>query len=209
VHLDPQKVIAVLEKVRVVREHLAKYCHKPQNHLLSIMDLHWAVEDIYQLKIEMWEVSYDAIYSQGTIERWKDNRARILIRSDQSDFDRRFTTVKELSHIIIDEKDDWSIFGVETIKGLVTEWRFTIENNGGLNNPTRPLQSELLAVLAAIELMYPFEFREADIEKLNQNQTSITKIALTHEAPEHCIEDALRQHGQIEAYWKSAGGHIF
>jgi hypothetical protein len=207
--LDPDKVIAVLQKVRVVREHLAKNCQKPQNHLLSIMDLHWAVEDIYNLKIEMWEVSYEATYSQGTVERYASDRARIFIRSDQTDFDRRFTTVKELSHIIIDEKDDWSIHGVDTIKGLVTEWRFTIEDQSAKGSPAKPLQSELLAVLAAIELMYPFEFRATDIDKLNHNLTSIAKIALTHESPEHCIEDALRQHDQIASYWLRAGGHNF
>lgn len=192
--IDDEKITAVLQKTRVVREHLAKICAKPQGPVLRIMDLHWAVEDIYQLKIEMLKVSFEAEHMRGMLERYSNDTARILVRANQPPEMIRFVAVKELCHLIIDEKDDWSHIGTETIKELLKEWELAAKDGVGLKCPPNALQSEFLAEIAAMELIYPFEFRDPDLAKLEGRQTTIAKIALEHKAPAFGIEQALEHH---------------
>jgi hypothetical protein len=200
--LDPDKLTAVLNKVRVIREHMAKgYCEP--GPILSVMDLHWAVGDAYDLEIEMLEVSFDGTNFRGKVERYSGKRARILVRAEQSPSFMRFVTVKELSHLMNDEEDDWSSLGVETITNLMKEWEMCADGGDGHKNPANPLQSEALAEIGAIELMYPFEFREADIAKLAAGTTTIEAIALEHEAPSYAIEQALGHHETFKACWKA------
>lgn len=202
-NIDNNKLVAVLNKVRVVREHLQKNCQSPQGPVLSIEDLHWAIEDIYALKIEKFDVSFDGEHVRGNVERYSDNRARIFIRASQPDDEKRLAAVKELSHIMIDEHDDWSTKGVETITGLLTERKLVAENGVGHKNPTNPIQSELLAYVAAVELMYPHDYRDTDIKKLEASETSIAKIALEHDVPAYAIEFALRNNAILKPCWET------
>jgi hypothetical protein len=199
--LEGDKIKAVLNKVRIVREHLARHCPAPQGLVLSVMDLHWAIEEVYGLKVEMVEVSFAGEHFVGTVERYADNRARILVKSEQSEAFRRFVAVKELAHLIIDESDDWSTLGSDTVNHLMTEWKLVASNGYGHDEPSNPLQSEFLAEIAATELMYPFCYRDSDAKKLELLETNVTKIALQHEAPAYAIDQALRHHDVLTAVW--------
>ena len=200
--LDPEKLTAVLNKVRVIREHMAQG-HCEPGVVLSVMDLHWAVGDAYNLEIEMLEVSFDGTNFRGKVERYEGNRARILVRAQQPPTFMRFVAVKELTHLMNDEEDDWSSLGVETISSLMKEWELCAEGGEGVEDPANPLQSEALAEIGAIELMYPFEYREDDVKKLQEGTTTIEAIALEHEAPSYAIEQALAHHETFKAYWKA------
>lgn len=198
--LDPQKLTAALNKVRVIREHMAAGFCAP-GPVLSVMDLQWAVGDAYALNIEMLEVSFDGQHFRGKVERYTGNRARILVRAQQSPEFMRFVSVKELCHLMNDEEDDWSAIGTETISNLLREWEMCLNDGVGHADPVNPLQSEYLAEIGAIELLYPFEFREADLVKLASGETTIAKIALEHEAPAYAIEQALAHHETFKKYW--------
>jgi hypothetical protein len=200
--LDPEKLTAVLNKVRVIREHMAQG-HCQPGPVLSVMDLHWAVSDAYELKIDMVEVSFDGTHFRGKVERYTNDTARILIRAQQSPAFMRFVAVKELCHLMNDEHDDWSSLGVETISGLMRDWAVCAAGGGGVPDPGNPLQSESLAEIGAIELMYPFEYREADLKKLQAGATTIEAIALEHEAPSYAIEQALKHHEIFAEFWNA------
>ncbi len=171
--------------------------------MLSVMDFHWAVQDIYGLEIEMLKVSFSADHLRGKVERYSNNKARVLVRASQSPEFLRFVAVKELCHLMNDEEDDWSAAGVETITGLLKEWELRRENGTGDLDPTDPLMSEILAEIAAIEMMYPREFRANDIAKIAAKQTTTQKIALTHELPPYAIELAHRHHDILEQCWSA------
>lgn len=196
----------VIDKVRVLREHL-KHCPHPCEPALNPDDLHWAVQDVYKLDIEILEVPFAAEHTGGTVERYRD-RAKILIRSDLPVSMKRFIAVKELAHIAVDSEDDWSTSGVETIKSLLTEWELVEKNGDGHLNPERPLASELLAEIAAIEMMYPFEYRGSDLEKLQRGETSFTKIALEHDMPEFAVETALHHHETLSKVWQAVNASL-
>lgn len=176
--------------------------------VLSVMNLHWAVQDIYGLKVEMFEVSFKAEFVGGNSERYDGVRARILVNSNLRHELKRFVAVKELCHLMNDEEDEWSTMGVETIRGLMKERELSRNNGDGHPEPSPALQSEMLAMVGAIELIYPYEFRDADMAKLAAEETTIARIALEHEAPAHIIEQALEHHAFFTESWDAIEGAL-
>ena len=168
---------------------------------MNLADLHCAVEDICGKKIEVLEVWFEGHHLRGKTERFKDNKARVLIRSKQADDEKRLAVVKELSHILLDGDQDASTDGVETIRGLLQEWHLVRGNGIGHIDPTKPLVSEVMAHVAALELLYSDEYREADIEKLGDDRKTLKQIALEHEIPAYAVQQALDQHKDLKDFW--------
>jgi hypothetical protein len=161
------------------------------------MDLHYVVEEVYGLKIEIIEVYFSATYLRGKTERYTDNRARVLVRSNMSEQDKRLATVKELCHLALDEKDDWSSDGAGMLEALIADCQ------GVVLPPEQakatPLESEAIALLAAGELMYPSEFRDNDAAKVVAKEVTVSAIAIQHDVPPFVVEQALRQESRYKA----------
>jgi Zn-dependent peptidase ImmA (M78 family) len=139
---------------------------------------------MYKLPITIYGVSFDADYTRGMLLRFND-RAVVYVRHQLESDWRRFTAVKEVCHIILDEQEDWSTDGVQTIADLQND--LTLERELGKATS----QSETLAELAAIELMYPWECRMADLKKLANGETTEIKIALEQRMPPAMVSRAL------------------
>ena len=58
---------------------------------------------------------------------------------------------------------------------------------------TQPLGPKKLAVIAAIELLYPHEFRAADVHLIADRKTTQKAIALRFHVPEYVIGSALHR----------------
>lgn len=198
--LEEEKIAQVFNCVTAVVDYMRNFMHEPAGLILSIDALKEAVEKVCDIQVEMHEVTFIGEHVGGTTERYDDKRARILVKSGQSPEMMRLIATKELCHVLIDEADSWSTNGAETIRGLLREWE--LNKNGDHTSPASPLQSEMLAEIAAIELLYPFEFRESDLRKLANNETTVSKIALDHEAPAWSIDQALTHHETFEQCWK-------
>jgi hypothetical protein len=152
-----------------------------------------------QVKVEKHEVAFEGEYLRGLVERYK-NRARILIRAGQGEEWMRITTAKELCHIAIDEEEDWSPLGHQTIQSLLLEDH--LDNQNEEAQKARKMadataQSEKLAVIAAIELMYPHEFRDDDVGSIAKRKTTQKAIALRYHVPEYVVGSALHP-GRLE-----------
>lgn len=178
----------VLRKVGVVREQLALLCVAPPGPVLSVMDLHYVVEQVYGLSIEMKDVDFQAVYLRGHVERYP-NKAFIRVRANLSEYDKRLVTVKELSHLIVDEKDDWSGDAVATLEGLIEESRAIVALEH--KKVASHLESEGLALLAAVELLYPWEYRQADQARIDADEATLSSIALEHQVPAYVVDEAL------------------
>lgn len=140
------------------------------------------------------------------LERYENGTANVFIREKQDDdakingFWLRFIAAKEIAHLAIDEKEDWSNDGAETLDELIKEHEID------RGSPAKEgIQSEVLAEIAAIELLYPMEFRQADIDK----GTSHSELAATHEVPQYVIQRALTPNHmkRARAIWNEIGGH--
>jgi hypothetical protein len=201
--LQEEKIAQVFNCVSAVRDYMRVQMHEQPSLVLSVDALKEAVENVFGVNIAMFEVTFTGEYVGGTIERYSDKTARILVKSRQSPEMMRFIATKELCHVMIDNAESWSIKGADTIRGLLREWELCQENGDGHKDPANPLQSEMLAEIGAMELIYPFEYRETDIAKLGSQQTTVTKIALDHEAPEWVIDQAISHHESFAACWSA------
>jgi Zn-dependent peptidase ImmA (M78 family) len=182
--IDREKAENAFRKVKFVREHYRAYILAPNMNVLSVEDLISVVASMYNTEIVRREVEFEAEFIRGMLLRYPD-RAEIFVRRNLDNDLKRFTTVKEVCHIFLDEKEDWSPDGVQTITDLKND----IILDDELAKPTS--QSETVAELAAMELMYPYECRAGDKAGVANGQQSISKIALHHKMPSAWVERAL------------------
>jgi Zn-dependent peptidase ImmA (M78 family) len=204
-----EKIAACLTKVEEVREYFRMYCVEPMGPVLNLANLHYAIQDICGVEISVNEVSFESRHLRGTTERYQvDGKkfAKVYIQSEQLDAGKRLTVAKELCHILVDCEGDWSTDGVETIRSLLQDMRLFRDNGVGDEAPSDPLVSEAMAHIAAIELLYPDEYRDADAAKLESRQKTIAQIAIEHEIPQHAVEQALDFHADLEDIWKEVRG---
>lgn len=200
------KLEATFRKVKEIQEFVRTYCLAPQGIKVSVEDIQWAIEQKYGLKITKELIDFPGNYIRGMLERYQDGSAHVFIREKQDEdpkangYWHRFIAVKEMAHLAIDEKEDWSTDGAETLDELIKEH----EIDRG-SPPRDGIQSEVLAEIAAIELLYPMEFRQADIEK----GTPHSELAATHEVPQYVIQRALSSNHmkRARAMWNEIGGH--
>lgn len=187
------RIESVYRKIKLIKEHMKMYCLAPDRAKLSVEDLQWCISDMYNLKIQKLEVAFEGEYVRGMVERYPD-RARILVRAGQSDEWMRFTSVKELCQLAIDEPEDWSPLGHKTIENLLIEEHLDLEQDEATQKARKiadgKAQSEKMAEIAAIELMYPYEFREGDLEAIGKT-TTLKAVALHFHVPEFVIGSAL------------------
>ena len=141
--------------------------------------------------IEMREVIFEATHLKGRKETYRDGTVIIEIRSNLSDFWKRFVAFKELMHILVDkDDDDLTPYGDVILEKLVLEGHIGVLSGDG---DTPPAQSELVAEVAAIEVIYPGALRDEDLARIQDpnSETTMSKIGLLYEAPRPVIGTAL------------------
>jgi len=145
------------------------------------------------VNIEIREVVFDAVHLKGRKETYNDGRVIIEIRSNLSDFWKRFAALKELMHILVDkDEDDLTPYGDVILEKLVLEGHIGILSGNG---DEAPAQSELVAEIAAIEVIYPVDRRHADRNALASEDSEITmsQLGLRYEAPGPIVSTALNE----------------
>lgn len=207
--LEEAKLEATFRKVKAIQEHMQMICLAPDRVKLSVEDLQWCIEDLYEIKIKKIEVAFEGAFVRGLVERY-EGRARILIRKNQEEDFVRFATVKELCQIAISEKEDWSVEGTKTLDTLLYEVMLDLRGTPPAGREKvvlpDPIQSEKLAEVAAIELMYPFRFRRADLAALQAGTTTLRALAVHFHVPEFVIGIALHpRHFELaQEFWERA-----
>jgi Zn-dependent peptidase ImmA (M78 family) len=185
-HVDFHKVLEVFRKVRQLKEHKELYCLDPKRIPVSVSDLTRVIADMYDLKIEVFEVVFTGDRLRSLVERYKDNHAIIYVKHDLTPEVQRFSVTKELMHLAIDEPEDWSPAGVATLQSFFTE--MSIANGDHLAEARA--QSEALAEIAAIEILYPYEFRADDAAAIASRKTTWAKLSLHYELPRYIVTRA-------------------
>jgi len=188
--VETAKIEATFRKVKQIKEYMQEYCIAPNRAKLSVEDLQRCISEMYNIEIEKREVLFEGDYLRGLVERY-EGRARILIRAGQGEEWMRFTATKELCHLAIDQVEDWSPRGHETIQALLIEERLDQDENDAAQKARKladaRAQSEKLAEIAAGELMYPHEFREGDIKDIASGKTTLKALAMHFHVPTYII----------------------
>lgn len=182
------KLESTFRKVRDIQDFIRTYAKAPSSLVISVDDVKWAIEEKYGLKITLELVDFPGSYIRGMVERYDNGQANIFVKEKQdedptlNEYWHRFIATKEMAHLAIDEKEDWSVDGTETIEDLIREH----EIDRG-SPPRDGIQSEVLAEIAAVELLYPWEFRQNDIDSGKSNQ----ELSAIHKVPQYVIQRAL------------------
>lgn len=176
--VDEEQLERLLRKLANIREEIKSYTIPGDEPSPSVEDLQFAIQNMYSLQIVKYEVLFTAVYLQSMVRRYADGRAIILIRSGQSLTHQRCATVKELCHLALDEREDWSPNGTATIKGLIETFKLELYHNGNHEPQNRVMLQEHLALFAAAELLYPEQYRDADYAELCAKRTSLQRLAL-------------------------------
>ena len=179
--VETEKIKTVLRKVQEIKEDEHLYCLAPDRIPVSLDDLQWVIEQRCEITITIKYVDFDAKYLRGVLERSK-TEATIYVRENQTDGWHRFVIAKELSQLVIDEKEDWSIDAVETIEGLVFD--AVLDD---IEDFPLAVQSEILATISAAEFMFPRELRPTLRRQLDDDETTLKRIALDFELPESVV----------------------
>lgn len=152
---------------------------------VSVENLEKAVTLITGLRVEKYIVTFKAEAVRGAFERYPDH-VKIFVRSDQSAVWIRFTVVKELCHALCDIPETYSVEPVRTIQGLLDHTDFVPgEHVDG------EVQSERIAELMAMELLYPFEIRDGDIKAKDAGLETVRSLSEKRGIPSVWVERAL------------------
>ena len=202
--LSQEKIMETFEKVKNLKEDYCTYSLSPNKNVISIKDLIDTVARMYNLSIETIAVEFPGKFTRGVLLRYRD-KVIIPVRHNLENSWQNFTVVKEISHIILDQEEDWSFEGVKTITNLLDDYLLMDKSSNAKNIS----QSEFLAELAALEIMYPHDCRTHDLKKIKNNETSKFKIAIQHKIPEVMIVKALSErHIKLaDSIWKKINGN--
>ena len=156
---------------------------------ISIDGLQAVVHEHRGIPVKVHDVAFDAANIRGRMERYTTH-IDIHIRRNMDSEWKRIVTAKELLHAIIDDDEDCTPYGNLTLEELVAEGRIGHLCNESTNG--KPVQSEWIAEVAAIELMYPNHYRVDDERALSRGEASLSHLALRFDIPEMFIETALQ-----------------
>lgn len=186
--LEEGEVLRVFEKVKTLRDQIAQYATEGLQPDIGVDTILDRISDIYSLNITMYEVDYAGDTIAGNVERYRDGRAIIMVRSKLPEEMSRLVQVKELCHLMIDEEDDWSNDPLGVIRDMKVEFDLAHQNGDGVLNPSRPQKSEHLAMIAACALLYPCEYHALDMKKVEDGEKTVSRVALEHNLPAWVIE---------------------
>lgn len=143
------------------------------------------IEELSGYKVTMRSVFFEATHVYARVEKYNDKTALVDVRHNLSSPWKRFVAAKELLHLIIDKDEDMSPYGDETLDKLVRDGHIGIISQNG-DKP--PAQSELIAEVAAMELLYPLQNRQADLHDVGADKTSFAKLSLRYAIPANFID---------------------
>ncbi|WP_135212333.1 hypothetical protein [Vitreimonas flagellata] len=147
---------------------------------VSIENLQRIIELVTGLKVVKQEVDFDAERLRGNYERYADHII-VRVRASLSPLWKRFTVVKELCHALLDDPSEFSPDGLKTIHDLVGFRGFTIDQVSG------ETQSERIAEIMALEVIYPLENRRRDAAEIKAKSTSIIDVAERRGVPPYWV----------------------
>jgi Zn-dependent peptidase ImmA (M78 family) len=153
-------------------------------YVISVEQMKDVVEAQSGWIIEKKRVPFAASHLRGRIERYingSNKRAIIHIRDDQDEYWKRYVFAKELMHLVVDSEIDLSPYGDKRIEELISYGYFGDPSIEGL--ACDPTQSEVIAEIVALEVLYPLHLRSEDLEKRSKRETDINSIARKYGIP--------------------------
>jgi Zn-dependent peptidase ImmA (M78 family) len=185
VYLTADKVVNGLICAQKVLMDTRVWANKHAFLPISVDAAKEVIEELSGYSVTMRSVSFEAKHVFARVEKYRDKTATVDVRHSLSEDWKRFVAAKELLHLIIDKDEDMSPYGDETLDKLVRDGHIGIISQNG-DKP--PAQSELIAEVAAMELLYPIQNRRGDLEDVRAERSSFAKLSLRYGMPPNFID---------------------
>jgi Zn-dependent peptidase ImmA (M78 family) len=132
-----------------------------RSQCVDIENLQRIIELMTGFTIEKLLVLTDSQFHRALVERFDDGTRNVIyVMSDEPESEQRFATVKELCHILADGPGDFQVdpcITIDAVKDGSPPF-----GDGSLTEKN----SEVLAEMIALELIYPMDMRRHDRERL-------------------------------------------
>jgi len=180
----------ILATTRRIREDYKQYCLNASTLPLSVDEYLRRIEEYTDFQIELIEVNWRSHQIRGSIHRFDASRTAKIYVAPRREApgkigitycEQRFVAVKEACHLLIDHEDTYTTAIAPLIESLV------FPGSREINSLMEPMQSEVFAVVAAMELLFPFEQREEHIEQIAQGKLSYFDVANKFKVPERQV----------------------
>ena len=188
--VDDKHLEVAFRKAAQVRDEIRTYQLGGERFPTSVDDLFEIVGRMYECEITRRLVPFPSQHLRAFVIRYANGSAEVCVKKEQTPEDRRFSAVKELSHIILDEKEDFQPDGVSTINAYIEEEQVDfIEDQ---TPPERYIQNELIAFFLALEVLFPREMQEAAYEQLQGGHMDEHKLCARYGLPAWVVFKAMQ-----------------
>lgn len=149
---------------------------------VSVDNIQWIIATLCNVQIESLELEFEGRFHRAFVERFDDGARNVIyvMKSEPGNW-QRISTVKELCHILIDTPGDFQPDPCRTIEGIKDDGIIPFHEHS-----MNEVDSEALAEMIAMELVYPLEFRRADREAINDGAT-LSELSDKRKVPEKYI----------------------
>jgi hypothetical protein len=148
--------------------------------LISIENIQKIIELMTGFSISKMFLDEDSEFHRAFVERFDGGRVNVIYVLRQDEDWKRFSAVKELCHILIDSEEDFQPNPDATVLALKYD-------TGLFDEASSPEKdSEHLAEIIALELIYPLEYRRIDRQRLADG-VSLDQIARERVVPKKYV----------------------
>ena len=184
--LDGNLFPPLFREVRRVQETMWQYCIAGDSIPVQRDNLQFAIEQMYGVVIEPRFVPLGSRLLRGLIEIYPD-KSIIYIDGELNSAWRHYVFAKEACHHLLDGENYYTLEPIKVIEAIVVE-----ENEiDGEPSSSLDVQAEMLTKFAAIELLFPLEFRIECQADVKNGDRSTYEIAESFDIPEHLVQYAL------------------
>lgn len=167
---------------------------------ISVDDLLIVVAEMSEHTITGREVEFDAEHLKGRVERFNNKTATVDVRLSIADLRlMRLVAAKEAMHLLVDQDEDMTPYGDQTLERLVEDGHIGVLTNE--KGQASASQSELIAEIAAQEVLWPLPLRVGDMKQRNQPKFT-TGMSEKYELPPFIVSSMIS--GSYAEFMKTA-----
>jgi len=179
---DDAQTLQVRDLITTTNEILSTHEVNNEDIPINLEEIIRLIERKTNAKILFREGSWSSEAIRGRLLRY-EHKAVIEYASELNPCWRRFVTCKECCHLLLDSETMYTKDPVALINQLIGgQFSSNLEPEAEL--------SEYMAVIGAIELLFPWKYRKQLYEKYINQEISLYKIASTFRIPGHYVEIA-------------------
>jgi len=184
--IDTNRLPAVFDEVRKVRDAIDRYCLAPDKIPVSLDDIQAAIWELYVVRVTTRLIPLNSQLLRGVIEIYS-NSAIIYVDANLNLANTRYVIAKEICHIMLMMAENCTIDPVVIVEYFVQDGIL------GNSTPSHELivMYEELTKFGAIELLFPYHIRAGSMKKLAAGTETLFTLSEWLRMPENIVEFAL------------------